>query len=101
MEEYKNRYLIKYGKGIIEDVLDYIVIPKHMSKEIAREILIKHSYIKKNSKANLTTYIFATDRKIGNYYRFYIRNLRGQTYIDLSFNDKELQEILKELNETN
>lgn len=82
----------KYGKPIIKELLDNLIIKKSSSEEI-KKILIKHNILKPKSKAHISVSFH-----LGGYLSLTINNGKNSQLIGFYIPQYEMQEFFKELN---
>ncbi len=83
----------KYGKPLIEELFDMMVIGGKVSNDYMRNLLLKHKVIKRSTKmihsfVNSTSY-----NKV-----LYVRNGKNQNIISIRIDNHKIPEVMSMLN---
>jgi hypothetical protein len=93
-----NHYVQTYGKQLIKELMDNMIINNGISDERARELLIKYGLISKRTK-----FIYAhcskwVSPKQNTFYTLDVNNGRGQNVLHFSFQESDIPQLLEDIN---
>ena len=90
-------YVQEYGKQLMSELMDIMLISKKLSNEDASNLMLKYGYVKRKS-----TMIYADVATRKNYYgdgnamhMLYIKNGRGTILVYIRLQGRDIQKILE------
>ncbi len=88
-----------YGKQLISELMDMIIISKYVDHTKARDLLIKYDLIKKSTKTIIADYTFKNNYwGNGNHHHLVnMKNGRNQSILRVSFRQSDIPQILEDI----
>ena len=91
---YVSQYIEQYGKELITDMLDMLVINNKPNNNVIYDLLVKHKVITRRTKY-IRTFCYKQDNNKG--LRVTINNASGKRVFHMSLFDNDMTEMLSAL----
>ena len=90
---YVDQYIKDYGKELITNILDMLIINNKVNNDIIYDLLVKYKIITRRTKSIRTHYYKGSP----NFIKITIKNTSGKVILNMSLVNNDMTEMLKAL----